>query len=465
MQRPLLLLTCLALLPACAAERPDPEPVANASQPIVGGVLDHFRSYVVGVGDSQGVFCTGTLISRRVVLTAGHCYSKNQGPQGGITRIFFGAKTALNANPPPVQVATVKGVRHPSFSFQSLKNDLTLVQLAADAPTQPAPILRETMANTPEWIGPNFTYVGYGDDNLGGFDVRRTVSFPIVAVGPAQVGLDTGTGPIDDTMFYYRVMGKNTCSGDSGGPSFVVRSGVERVAGTTSFGDADCLIDGVNARADGPIVSSWIQPTIDALENDDPCRADGNCDESCNVGNQLVDPDCAQDHCGADGMCVISCVNPVDPDCLGASHCGPDGACDPSCSPADVDCVGSSSSSSSSSSGSSSSSSSSSSGGGASSSSSSSSTSASSSSSSGTTSTSSSGSVGGGGQGGSAPGGAGGQGGGDQGGGGSGGQAGGESDADSGCGCTTPGSSGGDGGRAAFVLAAGLAIAIRRRRR
>src|SRR5262249_3773212 len=141
---------------------------------------------------------------------------------------------------------------------------------------------------------------------------------------------------LDDTNFYYEVPGQSACFGDSGGPAFLIRNRVERHAGVTSSGDESCHLDGDQARTDNPQIAAFLQPTIDEFEGNDPCRND----EACNVHKQLVDPDCAENHCGPDGICVLSCVAPLDPDCvpLGINHCIPDGVCDPGCVPLDPDC-------------------------------------------------------------------------------------------------------------------------------
>lgn len=334
--RTLPLALFVALIPACTSRESSSEALGTERAPIIGGVADAFRSYVVGVGDPDVAFCTGTLISRRTVLTAGHCFdtSADAGANGGISWVTFGDYIAGGK----VHVLVEKVVRHPGFDRVTLENDLALVHLAADAPSQPVSLLRETLTNDADFIGPNFTFVGYGNDGASHYDLRRAVAFPILRVGPAQIGMeDGGSGPIGPSQFYYSVAHRDTCDGDSGGPGFVVRQGVERLAGSTSFGDLDCAIDGVDARTDTPAISGFIQPTIDAFEGTDPCRSNGVCDETCNVGNTLIDPDCAQAHCSADGMCVLSC-SPVDPDCTGTDHCGPDGICDPSCV-ADTDCL------------------------------------------------------------------------------------------------------------------------------
>ena len=51
------------------------------------------------------------------------------------------------------------------------------------------------------------------------------------------------------------------CQGDSGGPAFVGTGANKRVAGVTSYGDADCTIFGVSARVSG-YYADFIAPRI-----------------------------------------------------------------------------------------------------------------------------------------------------------------------------------------------------------
>jgi hypothetical protein len=337
--RLVLLGAATALLAGCT-ESPASVALDRREDSIVNGIKDTNHRYVVGVGGNTSAFCTGTVISKRTVLTAGHCI-------GGVRNIFLGPRVTGGMG---TKIPVVQQIRHPQYADLPNENatyDLGILQLGADAPVQSVPLLRETMNNTPRFIGPSYVIVGYGitGGGQGGFGTKRVTTFPIHVVGPAVVG---GSYPppdnLPETLWYYlnsETGGRNACNGDSGGPGFFVTRGVETLAGVTSSGDASCMLDGTDQRSDQPYIDGFIQEHIDDFEGaDNACRSNGVCDESCNLDGQLGDPDCAFDHCGADGICAEACVAPLDPDCtaIAADNCGDNGVCDPTCD-TDPDCV------------------------------------------------------------------------------------------------------------------------------
>jgi len=291
---------------------------------IVGGIADLNHRYVVSLNG-----CTGTVISKYTVLTAGHCY-------GSVSSVGFGPRASGATT---IRVASkVRDPLYQDICDQDATYDLTVVKLAEPAPVQAAPLLRSTLDNTPKYIGPSWVWVGYGLTGQGGTTgTKRVTTFPVDLVGPAP-----GRGSlceIPDTLIYTTAHGRNTCNGDSGGPSFFVHRGVEYLAGVTSSGDNACVLDGTQQRSDQPHIDRFIQMQIDLNEGTDPCRSNGVCDETCNTNGQVGDPDCAAAHCGADGICSEACVAPRDPDCtaVDGDNCGDNGVCDLKCA-MDPDC-------------------------------------------------------------------------------------------------------------------------------
>jgi hypothetical protein len=309
----LVAFTALAAVPvACSSQADDAGGPSEAGEEnIVGGSLETGHPYVVALGD-RSFSCTGTLIGKRTVVTAMHC------KPDAIKTVEFGSRAG---DPSNQRRRVVRVVKHPGFNASengpggfSMVNDIALLLLDSDAPVAPAPVLRETLSS--EFVGQNYTFVGFGRTGGQGRDggTKRKVDVPIEVVGP---GTARDGRPVTETQVYYRTPGRSACQGDSGGPSFVVRNGVEFQAGVTSYGAPECGDWGVQQKVDQGVISSFLQRAIDELEGSDPCRSDGVCTESCNAGGQVLDPDCAAAHCGADGLCSTACVAPVDPDCSG----------------------------------------------------------------------------------------------------------------------------------------------------
>lgn len=307
------------------------QPVADRTQPIVGGVAEPNHHYVVALMKGGAQSCTGTVISKHTVLTAGHCI-------GSLDSVSFD-QNASSGKTLRIKTQT----RHPMYSTicdDDATYDLGVLQLDGEAPSQAAPLLRQTLDNSKKYVGPSWTWVGYGMTKANGpHGARRAVTFPITLVGPSA-GTHGSLCDIPETLIYATGTKRNACNGDSGGPSFFVQNGVEYEAGVTSSGDADCVLDDTQQRTDQPYIDGFIQKMIDQFEDNDPCRGDGKCDESCNQNGQLGDPDCAANHCDADGICAEACVAPIDPDCMKSqeSNCADNGICDPSCG-SDPDCV------------------------------------------------------------------------------------------------------------------------------
>jgi hypothetical protein len=261
----------------------------KVAEKIVGGRVETGYPAVGALLTADGGLCTGTVVAKRWVLTAAHCV------EGGLSGAVFAFGNSVDA---PTRVVQVNGGQaHPQYDADRIVNDIALVRLASDAPVAPLP-MAGSLAGTE---GESLTFVGFGvtsgrTDDSG---TKRSVVIPLAE--------------LDATTFMYTVRGRNTCSGDSGGPAFLQQNGVAVVAGVTSYGDASCRQYGVDTRVD--VYRGWIDPIIGAAspapQPEPPAAADpcgglsylGECQGTmarwCEDG-QIKQNDCArsQQACG-----------------------------------------------------------------------------------------------------------------------------------------------------------------------
>ncbi len=221
------------------------------TQPIIGGTVDKNDPSVVlmkAEDNGSGWWCTGTVIAKRLVLTAAHCV-EDASPSTKI-RVMFGWSEAQGKPTDYVKVSEW----HHDPQYMATNNiaaghDAAVLILASDALAPALPINRKAM--TKSMVGSPVHVVGFGNDN-------------------GQAGTGSGTKreihttlhSLEQGVMNVGKPGQTTCQGDSGGPSFMNIDGVDVVVGITSYGEYGCVNYGSSTRVD--LAAAWIDPYIQA---------------------------------------------------------------------------------------------------------------------------------------------------------------------------------------------------------
>lgn len=248
-------------------------------------------------------YCTGTLITDRVVLTAEHCVTFR-----GAGQVVFG----LDHPDDPVALFDVEAVfTHPTA-------DIAMLRLSEPA-TQVTPIPHRT-ASVVDLVGEDAEFAGYGNLGDDTQDGRFFVVLPIVGVDAVSLIVD-GMGS------------RGICDGDSGGPLIYADDAGSRVLAVESLGDESCVGRDELTRADA--VEGWIADGIAGrLDADDPpagCgdlsflgRCDGDVAEWCEADGVPASRDCGD----SDEICAyideelgFYCLPKADGCAFGSSEC------------------------------------------------------------------------------------------------------------------------------------------------
>jgi len=277
-------LAVVALLAACQATGTE-----EISQPVLGADVDTADPAVVAlVFSTDAVFCSGTLVSPRVVLTAAHCI--DDGSPDPNFAVYFGPDVASQEG---YRVGVADKRKHPMWNGDLAGGHDTGVLLlaVAQAPQLPIPLNRSDIA---QHLGADYRVAGFGIHDAITRELDGKKRTGVMSIARLQGDYLEAEDP--DTI---------VCQGDSGGPGFLTLDGVEYIAGTHSYSIEGCLNPSGDARVD-LWEADFIQPYIQQM--DSTCGRDGTC---APIGC-VDDPDC--EPCGADGTCATACDLP-DVDC------------------------------------------------------------------------------------------------------------------------------------------------------
>jgi len=198
----------------------------DTQERIIGGVPSQFGEwpFMAGIFHKNRLFCGGSLIDSRHVLTAAHCVSKFTPDDVAQLEVLLGALYRSNGG---IRVRVRSITRHKSFDPVHLHYDIALITLATPVSfsngLSPVCIYNERFAS--ENYGKQATVLGWGNLEPGSYyrpEVLHKATLQIKTLDECRRNFGSSApGGIRDHFICAHAPGRDACSGDSGGPLMI----------------------------------------------------------------------------------------------------------------------------------------------------------------------------------------------------------------------------------------------------
>lgn len=265
-------LALLSVLAACSDERSavapgkpnlivNGEPTGNAYASVGAVIFDWWQP--IGVVNGLDQWCTGTLISPTVFVTAAHCVVGPDTPAGTQFYVSFA---------PDLLARNAKFIKATGYAYdaqyghdQANLHDLAVILLPEGSTKGMTPIGLPTAGELDQLSAKGelsktlFVNVGYGSSasrtgppSFGWDGKRNTSKSEFMGLQPTWLGLLMNTSATGEG---------GDCYGDSGGPKFI-DGNPNRIYATVTTGDFPCRATTWDWRLDTPEARAFLQTYV-----------------------------------------------------------------------------------------------------------------------------------------------------------------------------------------------------------